>query len=160
VTPRSSPVTHARTEAKKAAFLLAFADCGVITIAARAAKVDRRQVFTWRQDDEQFAKAFDEAEESAHLALIAEARRRAADGYSEYVVSGGRLVNGPDGTPLLQTKYSDHLLKFLIELRQGKPTQRVEHTGDKPGDVKPAYVAAVLQELDRRRGLPPGEAED
>lgn len=45
-----------RTTQKKKVFLKALREClGIITVAANAAQISRRQVYTWRYEDEQFA---------------------------------------------------------------------------------------------------------
>jgi hypothetical protein len=157
-TPHTGP---ALTSTRKTAFLDALRITGIMAAAAKASKIDRSQVWRWRRDDEEFAKAYDEAEETSHEMLVNEARRRAEQGVDEYVVSAGRLVMDPEHPtqPLKQRRYSDQLIKFLIERREGKPLQRVEHSGDlaKPKELAPAYVAEVLTELNRRDALAPGE---
>lgn len=153
------PSASHSTRAHREAFLAAFAKCGLLGEAARAAGVNRSTVWRWRQDDEEFAKAFDVAEQESFELLVNEARRRGIEGYDEYVVTGKGLVFGEDGKPLLQRRFSDGLLKFLIERREGKPVQTIEHKGEltKPDDLKPQYVAEVLRELDRLGSLAPRE---
>jgi len=169
--PQNLPRAHrapggrsARQTAKcKAAFLVNYAEMGLITPAAEAAGISRRQVFNWRKDDEEFSKAFDEAEEAALDVLLQEARRRAKEGYDEYVVSAGKLITMPDGTPRLQKRFSDGLMKLLIEMKTGKPVQRLEHSGSiegKPKELAPEYLARVLAELNSRGALETGAAAD
>jgi len=118
---------------KQAAFLAAFAECGVITEAARAAKVNRTDHYDWLLDPE-YSAAFDAAKEQAIELMESEARRRAIEGVAEPVIYQGSLCFEPlrdksgkikrdpktkevlfSKKPLVVYKKSDILLMFLLK---------------------------------------------
>lgn len=61
-------------------FLEAFAQLGTVVAACAATNIGRRTVYTWRDDDPDFAARWREAEEDATQNLEAEAVRRATSG--------------------------------------------------------------------------------
>lgn len=73
-------------------FLQAYARCGVIEKAARAADVSSSAVRLRKATDADFEAAFEQAAEDAIDALDSEARRRALDGVEEPVVYQGQLT--------------------------------------------------------------------
>lgn len=101
-------VADARTQAKKLAFLTAFAELGTITHAARAAGIERRSHYDWLESDPAYPSAFAEAQHQANDALVREARRRAVEGVDKPVYQGKELVG-------LIREYSDTLLIFLLK---------------------------------------------
>jgi hypothetical protein len=75
--------------------------------------------------------------------LEAEAWRRANEGYTEPVVSHGKIVYDKDGTPLMVRKYSDTLMQTLLKGHHPeKYRERIaaEHTGK---DGAPLQITAV-----------------
>jgi transposase-like protein len=131
---------------KKRAYLLAFSICGNVTLAAKAAGVDRSMVYKWRNGvagrpndhgDEAFRTAETIAKEMAADRLEEEAWRRAVDGVDEPV----GFYRGEPGAWV--KRYSDTLLIFLLKgLRPEKYRERYEHSG---GD-KPIPVMVVRRE--------------
>ena len=130
------------------AFLKAFATCGSITKAAKAAGVDRGQHYEWLKEREGYAADFAEAANQAAQVLEDEAVRRAYEGVFEPNVWQGSFVypekTGKDGTvhvgkkPLGVVKYSDTLLQFLLKgLRPERYRDRVsaEVTGKDGGPI-------------------------
>lgn len=93
---------------RKALFINAYKEFGTIVQACRATGFARSLVYKWRDEDPAFRGALDEAKIEATESLIAEARRRAHDGYDEPVYYKGRKVD-------TVKKYSDSLLMFLIK---------------------------------------------
>jgi len=65
---------------KKALFLEAYGNGGVVTQAALAAGVHRSRHYQWLEEDSQYAEAFDEAQAAADDALLVEVRKRAIEG--------------------------------------------------------------------------------
>lgn len=78
-------------DAKRQAFLTALAQLGVVTAAAEAAGINRVTAWRWREADEEFAKAWDDAIEQAADRIELEAHRRAVVGFEEPVVHKGVL---------------------------------------------------------------------
>jgi hypothetical protein len=112
------------TAKRRAAFLEGLAATGNVTEACRRAAIGRRTVYDAREKDKAFKAAWDEAEEIACDALVAEARRRAVDGVQSPVVSHGKLVmverkdaagNVIGKAPLMVREYSDTLLLALLK---------------------------------------------
>jgi hypothetical protein len=138
---------------KKEAFLAALAKLGNVSDAARKAKVPRRTVYNWREDDPDFAEAWAEAEDIAVDALEAEARRRALKGTLKPVYQGGKRVGSV-------REYSDTLTIFLLKgARPEKYADRVknEHTGKDGGPIEIAQLTpeerrAKIDALIAKRG--------
>lgn len=99
-------------KAGQRAFLAAFAECGQITKAAKAANVNRRAHYDWVATDPKYPARFAEACAQSGDALEDEATRRAMDGVMQVEWYQGRAV----GTKRV---YSDGMLMFL--LRGQKP---------------------------------------
>jgi len=104
---RSDTVGQRKKEIAQAAFLEAFAECGTIRHAAKAAGIGRQTHYDWLEADPKYADAFAEAEHEACEALEAEARRRAVEGVEQPVFQGGKKIG-------MIRKYSDTLLIFLL----------------------------------------------
>jgi hypothetical protein len=91
----SQDIDFTKFTLKKRRFLQRFAQCGTITHAARYAGVSRPTIYAWRrEEDGEFAKAFDDAQEMACDALEVEARKRAVNGHSDtlliFLLKGAR----------------------------------------------------------------------
>lgn len=117
---------------KKGAFLAAYAECGTVTQAAKAADISRVSHYNWLKEDAEYVKAFAQAHQEACDKLEAEARRRAIEGWDEPVFYEG----GECGT---KRKYSDTLLIFLM--KGNNPTKfgdKMEqtHKGDADAPVR------------------------
>jgi hypothetical protein len=92
--------------------------------AAAAAGISRQTAFYHKANDPEFRSRWDRALEVALDALLEEAYRRAALGYDEQVIHGGRLstVIDPESgeeRPLTVRKHSDRLLEVLLKFRYG-----------------------------------------
>ena len=138
--PNRAPPAHANAHGPevKVAFIELLRQLGNVSQAAKEAGIGRRTAYDWREEDEAFRAAWEDAEAEAADALEAEARRRAVEGVESYVISGGRIVRHDDeddprfGEPVMKTEYSDKLLETL--LRAHKPEKyrdrrHVEHAG-------------------------------
>ncbi len=137
-----------RTPKKRADFLEALSECGNIKKSAKKTKISRDTVYRWRREDEEFAKAWDEALELGIDALEDEAMRRAVDGYLKPVFHGGKKVGSV-------REYSDTLLIFLLKGR--RPERYAERRNVKwngapaierpsPQDEVDAMIAALREE--------------
>lgn len=141
-------VTDKAVQAKKAAFLAAFAQFGTITHAAKAADIGRQTHYDWVRNDPEYAKAFDDAGDQAIDALEREARRRAIEGTEEPVFHNGKIVD-------TIRRYSDTLLIFLLKgARPSKYRERVDVTLDVRRAIEkltddPAEQAAAIAEAER-----------
>jgi hypothetical protein len=108
------------TPERKAKFVDALVEFGLVTRAAEIAGISRWSAYQHRAKDSDFAAAWDDAREQFCEALEDEARRRAMDGIEEPVYYQGRQV----GT---QRVYSDKLLALLLRAaRPSKYGRRIE----------------------------------
>lgn len=145
--------SSAMCQRKKAAFLAAFAECGTITRAAEAAKIERHTHSRWVEADPEYAKAFSAASEQAADRLEEEARRRAHDGLLRMKFHQGVAIidprtlkdqpfydpSFPDGKPYFEHEYSDTLLIFL--LKGARPEKFRENVKmDHAGEVKHTHT--------------------
>ena len=120
-------------EADQGAFLAAFAIHGTITTAAKQIGHDRDIHYRWLREDPTYEERFLAANEQFADTLVAEAVRRARDGYERYVVSAGRLVTDKEGVPLTERQYSDTLLALLLKAHRRElygDRTAVEHSGE------------------------------
>ena len=138
---------QALTHAHQEAFLIAFCEIGVVAHAAKEAKVDRSNVYGWLERDPAFVEAYQEAIKVAHDKLVTEARRRAVDGYDEYLTSKDGLIMDPNDPtkPLMQRRFSDGLLKFLIERHEGKPGQNLNITSTNTSKIEITKKEVTVQ---------------
>lgn len=104
---------------KKRNFLEAFRKCGQVGKAAESIGVLRGVIWTWRQEDQKFATAFDDAD--SHIGIIAqdEAVRRAIQGVEEPVFFEGRQV-------ATKRVYSDYLMEKVLKAHN----RRYKHNSD------------------------------
>jgi hypothetical protein len=135
---------RAREQRRRKLFLEALATGASITAAARAAGVDRRTPYKWRDG----VPAFDE-EWVSHLeagtdALEDEGRRRAMEGTKRPIYHGGKRVG-------FVTEHSDQLMMFLLRARRPekyRERQAIEHSGPDGGPIRfmPALTITVRKE--------------
>ena len=108
--PNGRRTTH--EPEKKAAFLAALADgANSISKAATLAGIGRRTAYDWKDKDEGFAQAWDDAYELGTDALEDEATRRGRDGVDEPVFYQGEVCGQV-------RRYSDALLTLLLKARR------------------------------------------
>lgn len=147
---KSTPPTRSRarelTQAqRKARFLKELTKRANVSAAARAAMVDRSTPYHWREMDEEFARAWDEAVEVAVDALEGEAWRRAAIGVLEPVFQKGAQVGQI-------RRYSDTLMITLLKAHRREKyseKQQLEHTGPGGEALPPAVVNVYLPDNGR-----------
>lgn len=109
----------------KTIFLKTLAMSGVVTTACYKAKVSRQTAYKTREEDADFATAWDEALDAAADRMEEEADRRAVVGTLKPVFQGGKKVGSI-------REYSDTLLIFRLKaVRPEKYRERsdVRHSG-------------------------------
>ncbi|MBN2326733.1 MAG: hypothetical protein JXR73_06230 [Candidatus Omnitrophica bacterium] len=92
----------------KKTFIKVMQDCGIVSIAAKAAGISRQTAYNHRHTDSDFATQWDDAIRQASEVLEFEARRRAFEGVLEPVYYRGEVVGQV-------RKYSDTLIIFLLK---------------------------------------------
>lgn len=85
-----------RTDRARAEFLRVFSDTCNVSEAARAAGFSRSAAYAWREEDAEFAKDWDEAEQVAIDALEQVARDRAKSGKSDRMLEILLKAHRPD----------------------------------------------------------------
>lgn len=106
-----------RTAKARERFLQALTATCNVTDACRAANIGRQTVYAWREDDDDFARAWAGALEEAVDALEKEAWRRARDGTDRPIVYQG-VVTGS------YREYSDRLMEILLKAH--RPEKYIE----------------------------------
>lgn len=138
-------------------FLAEYAKAGIVTTAARKARVTRANVYARRESHPEFAQAMDAAREEATDLLEAEALRRAAKGTLKPVFYKGQQCGSI-------REYSDALMALLLKAnRPEKYKERTEQQLSGSVTVKTMSLDdADEDELKRRLAdaaaalLPPG----
>jgi len=113
------------TPARQEQFLKALAETGSVATSAALAGTSRTRVYELRKADQEFAGAWEDAEEIAADRLEGEARRRAVEGVEEPLVSAGKLVRDENGQPITIRRYSDNLLLALIKAHRPPRRERL-----------------------------------
>lgn len=153
-------MTERYTQGQLDSFLVELAEFGNVREACRRSGLTRSKLYQWRDNDEDFAKRWDEAYALGVAGLEDEARRRAAEGVE-------RPVFGKEGEVGRVREFSDGLLMFL--LKGAKPDvykERVsaEHSGPNGGPIeysdteRSARIAAILDAA-RARGSGPAAVD-
>ncbi len=107
----------------KKAFLETFAECGIVTAAAKVVGIRRDTVYSWRKDDPSFADAMDAAGDEATEALEGEARRRAmesSDTLLIFMLKANRPEKYRDKPPVtIDSNAQGGVQIYLPERKQG-----------------------------------------
>lgn len=116
---------------RRSYFLECLCENGNVTESAKLAGIPRTTLYDWRRADEDFARAWEEANELGTDALEDEATRRGKDGVDEPIFYKGSEV--------AQVKrYSDTLLMFMLKARRPdkfKDRSSTEITGKDGGPL-------------------------
>lgn len=140
------------TPEKKIAFLAALAATGNVTKSAKAVGVERQTVYTWREEDADFAAAWEKAMQLGVEAMEDECKRRAFDGVDKPVFYQG----GECGTV---REYSDTLAIFLLKAHapeKYRERSNVELTGKAGGPIeiteteRAKRIAALFAEVEKQ----------
>ena len=131
---------------KQKAFLAAYSQCGMVYMAARAAKVSKTAHYEWLKSDPEYANAFELAKEQAATALEDEAIRRARFGVRRPVLYKGKPVF-VDGQPVYEIEYSDTLMQLLLkgampDKYRERLSAEIGGAGGGPLSVEVTYVNA------------------
>lgn len=126
---RQSVASNAERQVAQETFLAEFKKRGIILRACESAKVGRRTVYDWIDNDPVFKEQYLDAREDATDALEDEARRRAHEGVNEPVYQGGEKVG-------VIRKYSDRLLEMMMKAhRPDRFREQHVHTGADGGPI-------------------------
>lgn len=102
---RTTELTHEDAQTR---FLRSLARYGNVSMASKAAHIGRKTAYRWRQDEADFAHAWEDALKDAEDVMAKEAWRRAVKGTTKPVYQGGEQVGSVQ-------EYSDTLLIFLLK---------------------------------------------
>lgn len=120
----------------QADFLEALEATGNISMSCIKAKVGRRTVYHWRDEDQAFKKLYDVSMNIGIDMLEDEANRRALHGVKKPIYQGGKRVG-------YVQEYSDTLLIFLLKGKKPEMYKdRHELTG-KDGEPLPSATLTV-----------------
>lgn len=134
------------TPERQAAFCAALAETGIVRRACDAVSITRQTAYNWRDDDPEFAAAWERALKIGVSALEDEAHRRAFEGTDEPVYYNGSECGSV-------RKYSDTLAIFLLKAHapeKYRENTRMELTGANGGPVqisdteRAARISAIL----------------
>ena len=117
---------HKKTAARVSKLLAAIGETANVKAACKLAGVSRSAAYAWRDQDEDFRRAWDTAMKLGTAALEDEAARRAFEGFDEPVFYQGTQCG-------VIRKYSDTLATFLLKAHapeRFRERSQVEHTGD------------------------------
>lgn len=98
-------------------FLKAFSRTGIVTDAAKAAKIDRDSVYNLARRSPDFRQAMEDAREQAADMLEKEAYRRAKTGLvrKKFTGKGEAVIDPGTNEQYVEREYSDTLLIFLLK---------------------------------------------
>lgn len=100
--------TSKATPQKKGKFVASLQRCGNVSESVRLVGVNRKTVYTWREEDGAFAEAWDDALAAYIESMEAEADRRGVHGVVKPVFYKGETV-------ATVQEYSDTLLMFRLK---------------------------------------------
>jgi hypothetical protein len=124
-------VVAALRSPRQRAFCISLSRYGTITHACIEARVSYDDVFAWREKNVDFKRAWDQSMEISVDVLEIAAKQRALHGVQRPMVSGGKIVLGIDGKPIMLTDYSDRLMELILKGRRPDVfRERVTHSGD------------------------------
>ncbi len=131
----------------------AYAACGLIGKAAKAADCDRSSHGYWIESDPAYPERFQAAQDAANEVLEAEARRRAVDGMERMKFYKGEPILDPrTGEPYIEHEYSDRLLE--LALKAHLPEKYVDRTENvNVNSELPEATAAMMGDPDVRKAM-------
>lgn len=124
------------TPEKRGKFLDSLRKTPNVTVAARAAQAPRSSCYLLRENDSEFAKAWDEAIDEGIEMLEAEVHRRAFEGNDKPITHQGIITD-------TFKEYSDTLAIFLLKAhRPEKYRERIDFKADGLTDLAKAISEA------------------
>lgn len=141
-----------RTSKKENQFLATLRETGCVRKACEIVAIGRSTAYEWREEDEAFAKQWEDAVQDGLDLLEHEARRRAFDGLvrKKFTKGGDPIIDPETQAQYFEREYSDTLLIFL--LKGGRPEkyrERYEHSG--PGGTPLNAPPSLTVVIDDRR---------
>lgn len=136
--PAKKPPRYRRdglTPHRQELFLKALAENGSVVDACAVAGISSTSAYRARERIEGFAKRWDAALAKVRPKLEEAAYKRAVEGWEEPVYQNGKLVG-------VKKRYSDSLLKMLVQREAPQPDKMDEHTRR----IALAEVEAILIE--------------
>ena len=125
------------------AFFAALEETGSVAEAAKAAKVDRSNMYHYKKTDEKFAQRWDEALDRGADALEAEARRRAMDATTTgshvllmFLLKGLRPQKWRESRSTMPPAELDKMIK--------KELDRIAKGNDQANDLRDEAPAGVV----------------
>lgn len=167
-TDSQGEVTRPHTVIKRAAFLEAFRDCGIIRVAADVAGVNRRSHYDWLKQSPEYVEQFATATTEALEDLVAEARKRATTGAEKLIFYKGEPITIPCNKgdvgsfpdPALKGHFrrfyleytkSDLLLMFLI--KKLDPSYREGYESALPESHEASWMDLTRDEATVRKAM-------
>lgn len=126
------------TPERKAAFCAALAMTGIVKRACEAVDITRQTAYEWRDEDPEFAAAWEKALKVGVGELEDEAHRRAFEGYDKPIVHQGAIT----GT---FKEYSDTLAIFLLKAHNPEKYRERSDVKHDVGGTLADLVAASMQ---------------
>jgi len=106
--PYDPPLFHNVLHPRKRAFLTALAQCGMLTEAARLARIDRKNHYWWLENDPDYEPMVEKARRMAADAAEDEVYRRGFVGFDHPVIHQGEITDH-------YTQYSDLCAIFYLK---------------------------------------------
>lgn len=132
------------TPEKLTAFCAALAETGIVRRACEAVDISRQTAYRWREENADFAKAWDRALKIGISALEDEAHRRGFEGCDEPIYHLGKAV----GTV---KKYSDTLAIFLLKAHapeRFRERHEINHSGGLNLTIESGVPQAATDDVD------------
>lgn len=115
-------------EEREAQFLGTLAKTGLIGVSCKAAGISQACEKMRRDQDEDWARRFNEAMQDYNESLEQEIHRRGVEGYDEPIYQNGQLVGH-------RRRYSDRLLEMQAKSRMKKYQEKAVDIGIEAGGV-------------------------
>ena len=152
--PERLSVKEKRTAAAKLRMLDAVSRIGNVTMAAKAAKIERKTHYRWLEADEEYRKAFDVALSQGIDAVEAKHHRLAVNGWMEPVVSAGKVLGSV-------RKYDMRAMQFILQHRRPEiygAKVDLKHSGEVKGGVLVVPGGMSIEEWEKAAKTQQAEA--